>query len=74
MAEEEFQAVILAGGNGFKLAPFTETTPKSLLPITNSPLLVYQLALLEDAGFDSETSNKILCFVFVFRTSNICLF
>eukprot|EP00742_Colponemidia_sp_Colp-10_P004043 GILJ01004313.1.p1 GENE.GILJ01004313.1~~GILJ01004313.1.p1 ORF type:complete len:431 (-),score=66.67 GILJ01004313.1:51-1343(-) len=47
----EFQAVILAGGEGARLYPLAEDIPKSLLPIANRPLLSFQLELLERSGF-----------------------
>lgn len=47
----ECQAVILAGGTGTALYPVTDTVPKPLLPVAGRPLLLYQLELLEHAGF-----------------------
>eukprot|EP00741_Cyanophora_paradoxa_P016431 tig00020912_g15866.t1 len=47
----EFTAVILAGGSGTRLLPFTEELPKSLLPVANKPILAYQLEFLEHSGF-----------------------
>ena len=47
----EFQVVILAGGQGQRMFPLTEASPKALLPVGNRPLLAYQVALLEKAGF-----------------------
>lgn len=47
----EFQAIVLAGGEGIALYPLTKDTPKSLLPVDNKPLLWYQLDLLENSGF-----------------------
>ena len=51
MATQEFQVVILAGGNGNRMYPLTEEIPKCLLPVANRPLLSYQLELLERVGF-----------------------
>jgi translation initiation factor eIF-2B subunit gamma len=48
----EFQAVILTQGDDNVLYPLCEEVPKSLLPIANRPLLMYQLRLLEKAGFE----------------------
>ena len=49
----EFQAVILAGGAGHRLYPLTsKTSCKHLLPISNQPLLGYQLQMLEKSGFN----------------------
>ena len=37
----KFQAIILAGGRGTRLSPFTDTTPKPLLRIKNRPIIDY---------------------------------
>jgi translation initiation factor eIF-2B subunit gamma len=47
----EFQVVILAGGQGQRMYPLTHGSPKALLPVANRPILAYQVALLEKAGF-----------------------
>lgn len=49
----EFQAVILAGGNGNRMFPLTEGIPKAMLPIGNIPMIVYTLATLERVKFSS---------------------
>jgi NDP-sugar pyrophosphorylase family protein len=41
------KALILSGGQGSRLTPFTLTTPKPLLSILNIPLIVYQIQLLK---------------------------
>ena len=46
------QAVILAGGLGTRLRPFTEVIPKPLLPIGEKSLLEIQIGRLRDCGFD----------------------
>jgi len=46
------KALILLGGLGTRLRPFTLKTPKSLLPVANRPLITYQLALLKKCGID----------------------
>ena len=53
-AKAEFQAVILTNVEDSSLYPLTqaEKYPRSLLPVANRPLLVYQLNLLENAGFE----------------------
>ena len=46
------QAVILAGGLGTRLKPFTEVIPKPLLPIGEESLLEVQIARLKHCGFN----------------------
>jgi translation initiation factor eIF-2B subunit gamma len=47
----EIQAVVLAAGRGNNLYPYTQDTPKALLPVANRPLLYYPLLLLQNEGF-----------------------
>ena len=47
---EGFAAVILAGGRGARMLPFSEGYPKPLLPICNKPLIVHQIELLKSLG------------------------
>ncbi|MBN2360973.1 MAG: NTP transferase domain-containing protein [Deltaproteobacteria bacterium] len=44
------QALILAGGEGTRLAPLGEYLPKCLATVYNRPLIDYQLRLLQSAG------------------------
>lgn len=46
------KAVILAGGHGTKLRPFTYEVPKALLPINGKPLLEHLIVSLKKAGID----------------------
>ena len=46
------KAVILAGGLGERLRPFTQAIPKSLLPIGEQSLLEVQISNLARHGFD----------------------
>src|SRR5271169_5039379 len=44
------KAVILAGGLGMRLRPFTEVLPKPLLPIGDRSILEHQIGSLHTAG------------------------
>jgi NDP-sugar pyrophosphorylase family protein len=46
------KAVILAGGLGNRLKPFTEVIPKPLLPIGEKAILQIQIEHLKEFGFD----------------------
>lgn len=46
------KAVILAGGLGTRLKPFTEVIPKPLLPIGEKAVLEIQMEHLQSHGFD----------------------
>ena len=46
------KAVILAGGLGSRLKPFTESIPKPLLPIGEKAMLEIQIERLKKFGFD----------------------
>lgn len=46
------KAVILAGGLGMRLRPFTEVIPKPLLPIGEKAILEIQIEHLKKYGFD----------------------
>ena len=45
------KAVILAGGLGTRLKPFTQVIPKPLLPIGESSVLETQILNLQKSGF-----------------------
>lgn len=45
------RAILLCGGEGTRVRPFTLTTPKSLLPVANLPLIYYQFSLLKKYKF-----------------------
>jgi NDP-mannose synthase len=49
------RAVILAGGRGSRLAPFTSVVPKPLLPVGDTPILEIIIRQLASAGFDHIT-------------------
>lgn len=45
------QAVVLAGGKGSRLAPYTTVLPKPLMPVGDQPILEIMLRQLKAAGF-----------------------
>ncbi len=49
------KAVILAGGKGTRLAPFTTVFPKPLMPLGETPILEIVLRQLVRAGFTDVT-------------------
>lgn len=54
-------AIIIAGGKGSRMAPFTNSRPKSMVGILDKPLLQYQIEQLRDAGIQNiaiQQDNK----------------
>jgi NDP-mannose synthase len=49
------KAIVLAGGKGTRLAPYTTVLPKPLMPIGDMPILDVVLRQLAAAGFDKIT-------------------
>ncbi|WP_409251362.1 sugar phosphate nucleotidyltransferase [Bacillus sp. SCS-153A] len=47
------KAVILAGGKGTRLKPYTLSVPKPMVTIMNKPILEYNIALLKENGITS---------------------
>ncbi|MGH8103470.1 MAG: nucleotidyltransferase family protein, partial [bacterium] len=54
------QAVVLAGGQGTRLKPFTLRSPKQLLPLANKPFILYLVEYLN--GFGIEEIIFSLCY------------
>jgi NDP-mannose synthase len=53
--QNNMKAVLLAGGKGLRLAPFTNTLPKPLMPIGDKPILEIVIRQLAHAGFNDIT-------------------
>jgi MurNAc alpha-1-phosphate uridylyltransferase len=51
------KAMLLAAGRGNRLRPWTDSTPKPLLPLTGKPLIVYHIEKLATAGFSEIIIN-----------------
>jgi len=49
------RAIILAGGKGTRLLPYTTVLPKPLMPVGDMPILEVVLRQLKAAGFDHAT-------------------
>ena len=49
------QAIILAGGKGTRLKPYTTVLPKPLLPIGDLPILEVVIKQLKKNGFKKIT-------------------
>ena len=47
------QAVILAGGYGTRLKPFTDTNPKPMYPVNDKPFLEYLIEQVKSFGIDN---------------------
>jgi mannose-1-phosphate guanylyltransferase len=59
------KAVILAGGLGTRLQPYTFFIPKPMLPLGNKPLLEYIIEWLKN---DGEIDHIVLCVSYLHRT------
>jgi NDP-sugar pyrophosphorylase family protein len=46
------KGLILAGGKGTRLRPLTINTPKPVVPVANSPFLLYQIDLMRSGGIE----------------------
>ncbi|MEQ8161748.1 MAG: sugar phosphate nucleotidyltransferase, partial [Smithellaceae bacterium] len=49
------QAVILAGGKGTRLKPYTTVLPKPLMPVGDCPILEIVVKQLKNNGFKKLT-------------------
>ena len=51
------KAMVLAAGQGLRLAPLTRTTPKALVPVAGRPMIEYPLRLLRHYGISEIIVN-----------------
>ncbi|HZT35273.1 MAG TPA: nucleotidyltransferase family protein [Nitrososphaera sp.] len=59
------KAVILAGGLGTRLQPYTFFIPKPMLPLGNKPLLEYIIEWLKESG---DIHKIVICVSYLHRT------
>src|SRR6056297_849679 len=52
MRDSSFPAVVLAAGEGRRLAPLTHRRPKPMVPVANRPLLEHVVSAIAEAGVD----------------------
>ena len=60
--KKDLKAILVAGGEGSRLSPFTEYTHKTLLPLFDRPVIDYALATIRRAGIKDITiiaNNRI---------------
>jgi len=53
MSTSGIMGVILAGGKGSRMYPFSERYPKAILPICNKPLMEHQIEMMKAVGIDT---------------------
>jgi len=53
----DLTAILLCGGKGERLKPFTDVLPKALVPLNGKPILLYLIRYLEAAGI----SRFVVC-------------
>ncbi|MBI5241986.1 MAG: nucleotidyltransferase family protein [Elusimicrobia bacterium] len=57
MGSSEIQAVIVAGGRGERMRPWSDGMPKLMLPVLGKPLLEHQLGWLKRSG----VARAVMC-------------
>jgi glucose-1-phosphate cytidylyltransferase len=53
----DLTAILLCGGKGERLKPFTDSLPKALVPLNGKPILLYLISYLKAAGL----SRFVIC-------------
>ncbi|MCH9637908.1 MAG: phosphocholine cytidylyltransferase family protein [Betaproteobacteria bacterium] len=54
-SQKTTKAIILSAGQGRRLLPLTENTPKCLLPVSDKPVIAWQIDALLTTGIDDIT-------------------
>ena len=54
------KAILVAGGHGSRLAPFTKYTQKTLLPIHERPVIDYALGTIRPVSYTHLTLPTIV--------------
>jgi dTDP-glucose pyrophosphorylase len=52
MKSKKIKGVILAGGKGTRMSPFSARYPKPILPVCNKPILQYQIDCMKELGIE----------------------
>lgn len=50
MSASRYLGIVLAGGKGTRMQPFSQRFPKPLLPVLNKPLIQYQIEMMRALG------------------------
>lgn len=59
MKQEEFQAIVLAGGKGSRMLDLTHSKAKCFLPVGNYPMVWFPLRLLQSIGFQGMLFTNV---------------
>ena len=70
------KAILVAGGHGSRLYPFTKISQKTLMPIYDRPVIDYALGTIRRAGIKDITiiSNQFIhnkCHVYSYQAEEI---
>jgi NDP-sugar pyrophosphorylase family protein len=80
--EGDLTAIVLCGGRGERLRPYTDTLPKALIPLNGQPLLYHVLRYLRLGGVDrfvlcighlADTIERFVAGSAEFRDATTCV-